>query len=338
MILITGASGLVGCALIKELYHQGVRHLRVLLHKNNAVDQLLRDEQCHDLVIDYVYGSVTDKESLYVALKNITHIYHLAGLISIVPGCYPALHRTNVLGVENLIEVAALCGAHKIVYISSIEAIGYIAGEKNINESVGFRPENTFMEYGKSKALGSLRALELAKIARLPLVVLAPGGILGPYDYGLSRLGKMIWDVSRGKLPAYINGGLDLADSRDIAHLCYISMQQAPAYQTYICSGSHFSLEHIIRLTAHIAQRKMPIKVAMPVAKIMAHYFEWQYRLGGDQPLITRDALRIAQASVCYDSSKAKQELAWQHRPLQETLAATITWFNTFYQAPPSHK
>ncbi|NIZ46326.1 NAD-dependent epimerase/dehydratase family protein [Entomospira nematocerorum] len=327
MIFITGASGLVGCALIMELYQQGVRKIRVLINRNNNVQTLLEEYPMPDLEVDYVFANLVDKESLIRVMSGVTEVYHLAALISIIPGIYPKLYETNVVGVENLISAASIVGVKKIVHLSSVEAIGYKKGEVVLNESAGFRPDSAFIEYGKTKAIGAIKALELARQQNISLVILAPAGIIGPYDYAPSRLGQFIWDSSRRKLPAYIDGSFDFVDSRDVASLAYQAMKRAPAYEVYICSGTHATLEHIINIVTHQSHTKKPPKIARPLARILAFFFEVIYKLGGPQPLLTSGSLRITHAHITYDSSKAKQELRWNIRPLDQTILETLSWF-----------
>ncbi|NIZ41245.1 NAD-dependent epimerase/dehydratase family protein [Entomospira entomophila] len=326
MVFITGASGLVGCALIMELYQQGVRKIRVLINRNNNVKTLLEEHNIQDLNVEYVFANLIDKEALIHVMGGVTEVYHLAALISIVPGIYPKLYETNVIGVENLIAASKVVGVKKIIHLSSVEAIGYKKGEMLLNESAGFRPDNAFIEYGKTKAIGAIKALELAQEAKIPLVILAPAGIIGPYDYTPSRLGQFIWDSSQHKLPAYIDGSFDFVDSRDVATLAYQAMQNAPAYEVYICSGTHATLDHIITTVVEQTHVKKPPKIARPLAKILAFFFELIYKLGGPQPLLTSGSLRITHAGISYDSSKAQRDLQWKIRPLDHTILETLSW------------
>ncbi|NIZ19213.1 NAD-dependent epimerase/dehydratase family protein [Entomospira culicis] len=332
MIFITGASGLVGCALVMELYGQGVRSMRLLIHRNNHIKRLLLDEGINDLNIEYVQASLQDKEELLIVMQGVTHVYHCAALISIVPGAYEKLYAVNVQGLQNVIEASIAVGVKKFIHISSVEAIGYQKGEKIVDESAGFRPNDTFIPYGKSKAIGSIKALELAKSANLPLVILAPAGIIGPYDYGQSRLGRVIWDSYNHKLPAYIDGGFDFVDSRDVAKLAIHAMHHAPAYELYICSGTHASLEQLIGTVT----TKKPPKLPITAAKLLALYFEIAHKLGGRDPLITSGSLRITQSHLSYNSSKAKRKLDWQIRPLTTTIKETLAWYKKHFSSEKS--
>ena len=327
MILITGASGLLGSALIKELYDKGCRKLRVLLHSSRDYISLIKDEGLDDLDLEIFEGDVQDKESLIDAMKGVTELYHLAALISIVPGMYDELYKINVNGVINIVELAIEYKVKKMVHVASVEAIGYKDGERGIDESYGFRPDDHFIEYGKTKALAALKALELARNANLDLTILAPGGILGPYDYRVSRIGKMIWDVSRKKLPAYIDGSFDFVDSRDVASLCYTVMEKGKPFETYICAGNPVSLEEIVKEAAKQTSVKTPLKVNIFIAKIMAFFFELGYKIFGGQPLITSGSLAMTQVGVTYSSKKANKEFGWTPRPIKESVADTYQWY-----------
>ncbi len=331
MILITGATSLMGCALIRELYNQGVRDLRVLIHRSNNLGKLLQDVPFSGLKIECVHGSTTDLTCLQKALCGVSHVYHLDSFVSIVPSAIEYLKAVNETGIVNLMNVAVASGVQKVVYLSSVEALGFMPGETILSEKMGFRPDHTFMDYGKSKALGALKALEIAQQTGLSLVILIAGGIIGPYDYSLSPLGKMVLNITRGKTPAYVNGSLHLVDNRDLAILCLTAMKSAPAYESYLCSGTPICMEQFIRMTAHLTKQKMPPKINNTAAHILASFCEWYHRTTGKPPLVTQAVLRLLQAELHYDNSKACRELNWQSRPIEETIADTVTWLNIFF-------
>src|SRR4030043_1560736 len=210
MIVITGATGHIGNVLVRELIARG-QTVRALVLPDDDLRPLL------GLNAEIAYGDVTDLQSLKSAFDGADLVFHLAGIITIMPGMKKVLERVNVGGVRNVVEACRASGVRRLVYTSSVHAIAEPPHGTVIDESQPFDPDRVLGDYARSKARATLLLLEEVRKGGLNAVICCPTGVIGPWDFGISNVGQLIIDFASGHLKSYVNGAYDFVDVRDVA-------------------------------------------------------------------------------------------------------------------------
>ncbi len=322
MIVVTGSSGHVGNVLVRKLLEQG-KKVRVLLHPPTTVRVSLEG-----LDVERVSGDVTDYDSLLRAFDGAEMVYHCAAVISIMPGKLNEMRRTNVDGVKNVMRAAKACGVSRVLHVSSVEAIGDASknGEP-INETYGFNPDKAMLAYGVTKAEGSLAVMEFVKEG-MDIVTVCPVGVIGPYDFRPSQLGQMILDFDSGNLPAYPGyGGFDFVDTRDLADGIIAAAEKGKPGDVFLLTGEHISVEGMMQLLEKITGKKKPsIRLPYSLMYTIGFFAEQYYKLVNREPVLTRDSVKILKSDLKVDGSKARAELGFSPRPIQESFEDQLRW------------
>jgi dihydroflavonol-4-reductase len=321
MIVVTGASGHVGNNLVRELNKRGIKP-RVLIHKEENAQKPLAGLEC-----EKVRGNVTDIDSLKKAFEGAKIVYHCAAWISITPGMYKKLRKVNVEGVANVIEACKACNVERIVHVSSIEALGDPGVGVIATEEMGFNPQNAMLEYGITKAEGSLLVQEAAKEG-LNVVTVCPVGIIGPYDHKPSQMGNMMLDFKKGKLPAYPGyGGFDWVDVRDVVQGILLAGEKGKQGEFYILTGHHATNFEMMEILEKITGIKKP-KIALPywLMSTAGFFAEFYYKLTRKEAVITRDSARILKSDLRASSDKAKKELGFTPLSLEQSFKDHLEW------------
>ena len=209
MILVTGATGHIGNVLIRKLLDRGEK-VRALIWRDEDTTPL------KNLEVEKVAGDVLDPASLEPAMRDVDTVYHLAGIISIMPGKNPFMWRVNVEGTRNVLEAARHANIRRLIYTSSIHAIARAPHGVTMDESLGFDQDNPYGEYDRSKAAASL-AVQNAAAEGLDAVIVCPTGVIGPNDFRGSEMGEVIRSASEARTMLYVEGAYDFVDVRDVA-------------------------------------------------------------------------------------------------------------------------
>ena len=199
MIFMTGATGHIGNVLARELVLRGEK-VRVLVLPGEDTDSL------QGVDVEQVIGDVLDTEQLAAAMEDAELVYHLAGVISIMPGPNPLMRKVNVDGTRNVLQAARQAGVKRLIYTSSIHALERPIDGRIINEDLKFDPYNPAGEYDRTKAEATL-AVQEAVNDGLDAVIVCPTGVIGPHDYRKSELGLLIWSWARRRLNLLVDGG-----------------------------------------------------------------------------------------------------------------------------------
>ena len=212
MILVTGATGHVGNVLVRELVRMN-KKVRALLLPGEDRGPI------RNLDMEIVEGDVLDIETLKEACRGVDTVYHLAGVISILPGVNETMWRVNVEGTRNIIDAAVHSGVKRLVYTSSIHALKRVPHGVVIDERLPFDPESPAGEYDRTKAAASVAVLEAVRERGLDAVIVCPTGIIGPYDYRRSEMGSLISSWMSKGMHFLIDGSFDFVDVRDVAKI-----------------------------------------------------------------------------------------------------------------------
>src|SRR5512146_263810 len=208
MWLVTGATGHIGNVLVRELLRRG-KKVRVLIPAGECCAPL------DGLSVEVIEGDVLNVDSLFQAMRGVEGVFHLAGIISIMPGADELVRRVNIEGTQNILHVAKELKVSRLVYTSSIHAIKRVP-EGIIDESLPYDPENPYGEYDRAKAEATLE-VERAARAGLEAVIACPTGVIGPYDFRGSLMGDVIHSAAKKRPTLYVDGAYDFVDVRDVA-------------------------------------------------------------------------------------------------------------------------
>ena len=329
MILVTGGTGHIGNVLIRKLARRGER-VRALLPHGESPAPL------EGLPVEIVEGDVLDLSSMFKVLEGVRGVFHLAGVISILPGANPLLRRVNVEGTRNVLQAALRAGVQKLVYTSSIHAIQR-AETGVIDERLPYDPDNPYGDYDRSKAQATLEVRKAAK-SGLDAVIACPTGVIGPYDFRGSMMGDVIRTAAERRPTLYVDGAYDFVDVRDVADGLIAASLQGKAGESYILSGHRISVRYLLETVREITgqaffQMKVPFDLARVAARFTPHY----YRLAGRPPRFTPYSLAVLRSNANISHAKATRELGYRVRSVQSTIADTVHWFLRAANSPRMH-
>lgn len=318
MWLVTGATGHIGNVLVRKLLQRGEK-VRALIPPQESREPL------KGLEVEAVEGDVLNLDSVFASLRGIRGIFHLAGVISIMPGPNPFVRKVNVDGTKNVLQAAQEAGVEKVVYTSSIHAIKRVA-QGVIDESIPYDMDNPYGAYDRSKAEATLEVLNAAQ-AGLEAVVVCPTGVIGPYDYRGSMMGAVIHDAALAKPTLYVDGAYDFVDVRDAAEGLISAAENGKRGESYILSGHKISVRYLLETVREITGRgffrlKIPFDLAKFVALLMPAY----YRLAHATPRFTPYSLEVLKSNSNISHAKATRELGYRPRSIYETISDTVKW------------
>jgi dihydroflavonol-4-reductase len=320
MTLVTGAAGHLGNVLVRELVERGER-VRALA---------LPGEDCTCLAglgVEIVRGNTLDPGSLVPAFAEVQTVFHLAGIISILPGRDALMRQVNVIGTANVARAAREARVRRLVYVSSIHALARLPRGVSIDESAPFDPHNAAGEYDRTKAEASLLVLQEVRRG-LDAVIACPTGIIGPYDYRESEMGRLIRGFLKPGLHAIVRGGFDFVDVRDVAHGLVLMRDRGRCGEAYILGSSYISFADLLAEARQgLPGRQSGLVVPHLLAKAAAPLIALANRIAGRDPQFTRYSLDTVAGTTSISHAKASRELGWEPRPISETIADTVRWW-----------
>lgn len=320
MIFVTGATGHIGNVLVRRLIARGER-VRALVLPGEICSPI------DGLDIEVVEGDVTRPETLTRALDGVRAVYHLAGIISILPGKNDLLRRVNVQGMINILHACLHAGIQRLVYTSSIHAIARVPHGVTIDESIPFDPDNPFGEYDRSKAEATLKVLDAAHQG-LDAVIVCPTGVIGPYDYHRSEVGQIILECIEEKPQFYVDGAYDFVDVRDVAEGIILADEKGKPGETYILSGEQITVDSLLNTVQQTSGLHfLKYRVPMSIARFAARFTPPYYRLTHTKPRFTPYSLEVLESNSKISHQKAQTELGYQPRKLATTIRDTVNWF-----------
>lgn len=323
-IAVTGAYGFLGNVIVRKLLNKGYR-TNVLLHKTN--NTLPEDRR-----IKIVRGDVRNISDLEALCKNTFAIIHCASFISIVNYQKKLLEEINFSGTKNVLEICKKLKLQKLVYIGSVEAIGKLHDNAH-SEKEGFNPDHTLIPYGASKARASLEVTKFSsqfgKEHDCSVSIIAPSGIVGPFDNMSSDIGRMIQQYLKKKLLAYPSeGGFCFVDVRDVATAAILAAEKIKNREYYIISSEYVTVEKMMKQLEEITQISKP-KLTIPLwlLYVVGVFFETWSRFFGGKPIFTTGSVRVLRSHLKVSSLKIKSELNLHPRSIFNSLKDQIKWY-----------
>ena len=320
LVAVTGATGHLGNNLIRQLISQGYR-VRAVVRDLSTIQAI------DGIDMDIKYGDINDFDSLENSFKGVEQVFHLAGLVSIMPRMHKQLHKINVSGTINVIEACKKFKVRRLVYVSSIHAIPLPPEGETIDERSPLNPKKIHDGYGQSKALATQAVLEECKKGALDAVVLCPTGIIGPFDFKGSSIGKVIQMFIKNKIPAYLPGGYDLVDVRDVANSIQIAGEIGKIGQHYILSGQQVLIKDMFLEIQRVTGIAMPrLQIPANLAKVVGSLAGYSYSLIGKDSLITSYSVATLLSNHLISSSLAYKDLNFNPRKWEISLRDQIEW------------
>ena len=285
------------------------------------------------LEVEIYQGDVLQPETIEKACAGVDTVYHLAGMISIMPGKNPQVQRVNVEGTKNILAACRKANVRRLVYTSSIHALGRPEHGVKIDENIPYDPEHAISAYDYSKAAASLEVLKACRQG-LDAVLACPTGVIGPWDFRLSELGTIILGAVKGQFQFYVDGAYDFVDVRDVAQGLQFAAEKGQAGHSYILSGEQISVRSLISTLWELTGKKFNhLRIPNSVAEFAANFTPLYYRLAGIRPRFTPYSLATLASNSDISHAKASGELGYQPRPLRDTLRDTVAWFEQELQA-----
>lgn len=315
--VVTGASGHIGVNLVRALLSKE-RDVRAFSHKSNL--------GLENLPVELLKGDICNVDSLMRAFHDAEFVYHLAGHVSILHGDWRRCSAINIEGTRNVIEACRQTKVKRLIHFSSIHA--YRSDTSTvIDESNELVKSSKSPSYDRSKAAGEKLVRQAIKEG-LNAVIINPTAVIGPYDYRPSHQGQAIIMMASGKLPVLLNGGFNWVDVRDIAEYAIKAQETAPAGSNYLLSGHWLSVKEMAQIVAEESGIRPPsIVCPMGLAEFCAPVVTVTSQMLKIRPLFTRSSLIALKSNSNVIPSKAARELGYKPRPIRETIADTIRWF-----------
>jgi dihydroflavonol-4-reductase len=318
--LVTGATGFVGGAVARALVRRGI-DVRVIARGGSDLQNL--EGLPHELVT----GDLRDQASLRSALTGCSQLYHVAAHYALWAKDPSIFYDVNVIGTRNLLEAARDVGTERIVYCSTIGAIGLPPGGGLGTEETPVSLEQMAGHYKRSKYLAEQEVLKLAK-AGLPVVIVNPSAPVGAADVKPTPTGQIVVDFMKGRMPAYIETGLNIVDVDDVAAGHLLAMEKGRTGERYILGGKNLMLREVLEILSRLSGVKAPtIKLPRLAILPLAYLNLWVANMTGQPPRIPLEGVKMAKYKMHYDCSKAIRELGMPQTPPEVALEKAVRWF-----------
>ncbi len=320
-MLVTGGTGFVGSAVVRVLLRAG--HEVCVLARSGGSPPNLRG-----LKVELRRGDLEAPETLGPALRGCQGLFHVAADYRLWVPDAARLYRVNVEGTRELLRAAADAGLERVVYTSSVAALGLGVGGEPADERTPAHLEHLVGPYKRSKFLAEREVFKLIDSRALPVVLVNPSTPVGPRDLRPTPTGRMLLDAVHGRIPAYVDTGLNVVHVDDVATGHLLAFERGRVGERYILGGENLSLRRILEEVARCSGRRPP-RWRLPHAVVWPYALlsEWRARWLGGEPRATRDELRMARKHMYFSSDKARRELNYQPRPAAEALRDAVAWF-----------
>ena len=321
-VLVTGATGFVGSAVARKLLDAG-ETVRVMARAES------NRRNIEDLDVQICIGDLTQAETLAPAVEGCSAVFHVAADYRLWTRHPEEMMQTNIEGSKALIEASLNAGVERVVYTSSVAALGINKDETPADETTPSALEDMIGVYKRSKFLAEEAVLDLVAKKNAPVVIVNPSAPVGPRDIKPTRTGELIADAAAGCMPAFVDTGLNVVHVDDVAEGHVLAWQKGKIGERYILGGENLLLASILREISELVGRKPP-RISIPHGVVMpiAYIAEALTRLsGGDKPLVAVDEVRMARKKMYFTSAKARRELGYNPRPVSEAFADAVNWF-----------
>jgi len=320
-VLVTGASGFVGSAVARKLLERGFA-VRALVRPTSPRFHLA------GLDIAFAEGDLLDAATVRPAMAGVRHVFHVAADYRLWAADRTEIMRNNVTSTRNVMEEALRAGVERVVYTSSVATLAVRRDGSSVDETFPLDEAKAIGVYKRSKVAAERLVERMIAADKLPAVIVNPSTPIGPRDVKPTPTGRIIVDAARGRIPAYVDTGLNLVHVDDVADGHLAALDRGKIGERYILGGQNVPLSAMLAGIATLLGRRPP-RIRMPRSAIvpLAVAAETVARFTGREPMVTLDALRMSEYRMFFTTAKTERDLGLTARPFTEALADAIAWF-----------
>lgn len=320
-VLLTGATGFIGSAVLRELLRNGFR-VRALVRPQS------RCERLHGGDVEFVEGDLRESASLGPACAGCRYLLHVAANYKLSLWDSANVFATNVIGTRDLMEAAMHAGIERVVYTSSVATLACRQDGASADETTKLLPDEAIGAYKRSKIIAEQLVLEMIREKGLPAIIVNPSTPIGPRDVRPTPTGKVIVAAASGKIPAYVDTGLNLVHVDDVARGHLSALRRGRVGESYILGGENVAFSQLLaEIAASVGRRRPTYRIPWYAAAPAAIAGEIQAFLTRKEPLATWAGVRLARHKMFFTSEKAERELGYRARPHVEGVSDAIAWF-----------
>jgi dihydroflavonol-4-reductase len=320
-VLITGGTGFIGSHLVRALLKRD-ETVRCLVRRSSRLDNL------KDLPVEFAYGDLRDRDSLSAAMGDCHTLYHCAADYRLWTKNPDELYESNVQGTRNILQAALDAGVERVVYTSSVGALGLNDDGRPANEETPVALDDMIGHYKRSKYLAE-REVEKFIEDGLPVVMVNPSTPVGELDIKPTPTGKIIVDFLRGKMFGFVDTGMNLVDVADVAEGHILAAERGRTGEKYILGNQNLTLKEIFDLLAELTGLPSPkLRVPNLLAETYARVENfWSIRVAGREPFAPLESVRMSRHKMWFDSAKAVRELGLPQHSIAGALRRAVDWF-----------
>ena len=320
-VLVTGASGFVGSAVAAKLVERGFS-VRALVRATSPRTHLA------GLDLEYVQGDLRDAETIRPAMAGVRYLFHVAADYRLWARDRNEIVINNVTGTRVMMEEALRAGVERIVYTSSVATLAVQRDGTSVDETVPLEEFKAIGAYKRSKVAAERLVERMIAQQGLPAVIVNPSTPIGPRDVKPTPTGRIIVEAALGRIPAFVDTGLNLVHVDDVAQGHLAALDRGKIGERYILGGQNVQFSEMLAVIANLIGRRPP-RVRLPRSAIvpLALAAETVARFTGREPFVTMDALRMSKYRMFFTAAKAERDLGFTARPFTDALTDAIRWF-----------
>lgn len=321
-VLVTGAAGFVGSAVVRALAAKGAA-VRVLVRPSSDCGNLA------DLHVERSPGDLRDRRSVDRAVSGCEAVFHVAADYRLWVPQPREMFANNVDGTRNVMEAAGEAGVRRVVYTSSVATLGLPRAGEAADEDTPATEADMIGPYKQSKFAAETLVRALVAERGLPAVIVHPSTPIGPWDRRPTPTGQIIVEAASGHMPAYVDTGLNMVHVEDVAEGHLLALEQGKPGERFILGGENLTLKQILVQIAEATGRpapriQVPHEVVMPIAAMA----EMWGRISHREPFVTLDGVRLARKKMFFTSARAAARLGYRPRPASAAIVDAIDWFD----------
>jgi dihydroflavonol-4-reductase len=326
--LVTGASGFLGSAVVRALIRSGYA-VRALVRPSSPRINL------DGIELQIIEGDMRDFQTAVAAAKGARYAFHVAADYRLWSPDPLEIMRNNVEGTRTVMSAARAAGVERIVYTSSVATLKLREGERPADESGALSPDEAIGAYKRSKVVAERLVEGLVAHNRLSAVIVNPSTPIGPRDARPTPTGRLIIEAASGRMPAFVDTGLNLVHVDDVAAGHVAALKRGRIGERYILGGENLTLADLLGRIAQLTNRRPPgLRLPRALVYPLALAAECLARVTEREPFVTLDGIRMAKHKMFFTSTKAERELGYTWRPVEEALWDAIQWFRAMGRAP----
>jgi dihydroflavonol-4-reductase len=321
-VLVTGASGFIGSAVARAASQRGFK-VRVLVRPSSPRQNLA------GLNAEVFEGDMRDQTSVSRALAGAQYLFHVAADYRLWARDPGEIERNNLEGTGAVMRAALQQRVARVVYTSSVATLRVKRQTTAATEDAPLAANEAIGTYKRSKVLAERLVERMVAQDSLPAIIVNPSTVIGAHDVRPTPTGRVIIEAANGKMPAFVDTGLNLVDVEDVACGHLLALEHGRIGERYILGGDNVTLEQMLGEIASLTGRR-PARVKLPLWPLFpfAHAAEALAQLTGKEPFVTVDGLKMAKNRMFFSSAKARRELGYRPAPHLAALRAALDWFS----------